>query len=282
MKELIDYFSPSELLHLVSIANIHNLLKTDQKRFLVALRMGCTYDDGSWQIDQDKKKRFYPILGQFLNELQAHQRCNKDECLICDRFQNLNFDFHGPQLSPEFASFIAWVEGSHGGAAKPLQEASELPKSSKESQETRAERVSVPSQEAASPLGQSDILDVKNAVNEALQDQEAPRPVQDAKPSKDMVDFVSAESSHALKERQALTLLPELSQQPLFILNENHPALKRFKSLFTKDLSLMEDFQVREYTYKLQRAAQDFYALFSLMNQGAEEAEGVQDERRIG
>ena len=112
MPFLIDCFSPSEMLHMVSIANRHQILNTDQKRFLIGLRMAEIQPDGSYKVSPDKVGKFNRIFGQFLNELKPGQRCDKETCPTCDRSQDLVEDFHGPQSSDEFRRFIDWFQKS--------------------------------------------------------------------------------------------------------------------------------------------------------------------------
>ena len=84
MPFLIDCFSPGEMLHMVSIANRHLILNTDQKRFLIGLRMAEIQPDGSYAVNADKVGKFNRIFGQFLNELKPGQRCDKETCPTCD------------------------------------------------------------------------------------------------------------------------------------------------------------------------------------------------------
>ena len=112
MPFLIDCFSPSEMLHMVSLANRHQLLTTDQKRFLIGLRMAEIGLDGSYKVHPDKIGKFNRIFGQFLNELKPGERCDKSECLTCDRLQGLLEDFHGTQQTAEFQRFMDWFQKS--------------------------------------------------------------------------------------------------------------------------------------------------------------------------
>ena len=112
MPFLIDCFSPSEMLHMVSLANRHQVLNTDQKRFLIGLRMAEIGLDGSYKVHPDKIGKFNRIFGQFLNELAPGERCDKAECLTCDRLQTLLEDFHGKQESIEFQRFMEWFQKS--------------------------------------------------------------------------------------------------------------------------------------------------------------------------
>ncbi|WP_052078954.1 hypothetical protein [Spirochaeta lutea] len=113
MQYLIDLFSPQELLHLVGVANKLRILSTEDKRYVIALRMSTPYtQDLGYEIEPAKKLRFNRVLNQFFSQMPLGGRCDKDICGICDRLENLRQDFAGPQESLEFSLFMDWVSHS--------------------------------------------------------------------------------------------------------------------------------------------------------------------------
>lgn len=89
MQHLIDNFPPGELLHIVSVANKHRLLTTEDKRYLIALRMSAPYSDGNYRIEDSKKEEFPRVFENFLTGLEPSAGCGEDGCSICNRFQVL-------------------------------------------------------------------------------------------------------------------------------------------------------------------------------------------------
>lgn len=299
MNNLIDHFTPSELLHIVSISNQHGFLKTENKRFLIALRMTSPWADGEWQVDEEKKSRFIPILGQFLQELEPWQRCSKDECEHCDRFQALHKDFHGSQESPEFRLFMDWfLSGSKtygagsktasaasspaggssqgtGRPANPVRPAAAVPAAVPSLQNpltpaVPAPVVPVPSQaaEAAVPqTAETPVLPVPKAAVAAVQP-EPPKPV------------VAARHDELPGHPQVKDLPRSWdAAQPLFTLNQSHPAVRALENLARQDLHLMDDYQLRDFTSRLQKMTREFLASMACLQDAEEDGEAARPEK---
>lgn len=250
MHDLIDLFTPGELLHIVSIANQHGFLKTEHKRFLIALRMTGSWQDGVWEVDEEKKSRFAPILGQFLQELEPWQRCNKDECALCDRFQSLHADFHGAQESEEFRLFMDWFM-----------------KGSRTYQQNGASRSASPAPgtvAGSAPVSPEPVARIVPAAVVPASPALAPAPAAVSVPGGETPAMPAASPRPAPAASARPVALPRDEagtrswQAPLFTLNRSHPALSSLDRLANQNLGLMDDFQLRDFTQRLQKMAREF------------------------
>jgi|GEM_PF-6107680 len=110
MKKLIDFFAPRELLHIVSIANRLKILSTEEKKYLLAVRMGSKRDENKeWDLEEGEKEKFYPLFSRFMNLFPKDYECVRDECPVCSRLLSLKQDFTGKGKSEEYSMLMSWV-----------------------------------------------------------------------------------------------------------------------------------------------------------------------------
>ncbi len=114
MKQLIDFFTPREVLHMVGIANRMKFLTTEEKKYLLAVRMGAKKDADteSWNISSSEKEKFYPIFSRFIPLMPFEYECVRESCPICSRFLKLKEDFEGSRTSEEYDLLMRWVSRS--------------------------------------------------------------------------------------------------------------------------------------------------------------------------
>lgn len=273
MPFLIDCFSPAEMLHMVSIANRHQLLTTDQKRFLIGLRMAEVSIDGTYKISSEKIGKFNRIFGQFLNELKTGQCCDKDECPTCDRLQDLLTDFHGPQESPEFQRFIDWFQKStlvyspseSEAPAKPapvLRGPASAGGSPRPASMLSSRPVCPPPIEADAPSVVPSLP--ASALTGPFEDAPARRPVQAATPpqaSAPSAPPVSVVRPEIVPEPPApepapFPAFPEHDDaEPLFRPNENHPLVRQLVRLSAAPLNDLGEHALREHALQLQQTS---------------------------
>lgn len=238
MQFLIDRFSPAELLHIVSIANKYQLLNTEQKRFLIALRMSNAHDGQAFQVDAEKKQKFCRIFSQFLQELQVEQCCEKPECPICERFQNLCQDFHGKQSSQEFSLFMEWFQSStrkYGVTEKP---ASVEPKP-----------ITVSAVASASPMVAATSI---TADRSALQDSYSPSCSIPAH-EKAITELAENLGNPVAETVPLYPRFPDYQTiEPLFTLNDSHPLVRMLSAMLQTDTDNLPEKALRSYTDKLQ------------------------------
>ncbi|AHC14145.1 hypothetical protein [Salinispira pacifica] len=126
MQHLIDNFPPGELLHIVSVANKHRLLTTEDKRYLIALRMSAPYADGNYRIEDSKKEEFPRVFEDFLTGLETGAGCGEEGCSICNRFQVLKS--HTEAARPE-NGFTENARPENGGQDTAAASAADEPSS---------------------------------------------------------------------------------------------------------------------------------------------------------
>jgi hypothetical protein len=277
MSFLIDCFSPAEMLHMVSIANRHQLLTTDQKRFLIGLRMAEVNPDGTYKITPEKLGKFSRIFGQFLNELEVGQRCEKDDCPTCDRLQELLDDFHGPQESREFRCFIEWFQKStlvytSSEPVAPTQSANrplsspfahgKPPLSPAPAKAPAPAAVSHASGlpptafkgpfEDAAPL-RPPVAAPAPAPDPVPAPARSPGPIQPAAPTLAAVNDEAAPTAAPLSPTTpAPAAIGAGGCEPLFIPNHEHPLVRRLQELSAADPGLMDDATIRRHASQLQ------------------------------
>lgn len=245
MQFLIDAFSPAELLHIVSIANKYQLLDTEQKRFLIALRMSNAHDGQSYQIEAGKKNKFYRIFGQFLQEIQEGQDCGKDDCAVCRRLAELRDDFHGAQQSVEFRLFIEWFQDSTREYGAPDEAPAPRPAPRPEpiraepirteavrAEPVRPEALSV----AGDPLALADTFSPACSI-----------------PAHERAIDRLADTHGAPAGREAI--FPQFaefaSDEPLFCLNESHPLVRQLGALLGAEVDSLGEAALRSYAHAL-------------------------------
>jgi hypothetical protein len=256
MPFLIDCFSPAEMLHMVSVANRHQLLTTDQKRFLIGLRMAEVNPDGTYKITPEKVGKFNRIFGQFLNELKSGQRCDKEGCPTCDRLQELLDDFHGPQESPEFRSFIEWFQKSTllYTPSEPTTPAaaSSRPLSSPFSHSKQA-AASIPSKSAAAVPSLAASLPA-TAFKGPYEDAAPLHPTVATPAPVPGPDRATAPIPQAEPQPPPAAIGDALAAggAPLFQPNPQHPIVRRLQELLAADLGRMDDASLRRCAHQLQ------------------------------
>ncbi|WP_028973081.1 hypothetical protein [Spirochaeta cellobiosiphila] len=109
MTFLIDRFKPKEILHVVGISNKLKILNTDEKKYLLAVRMGTPYSEGQYELESGEKEKFLPIFMKFINQFPMNYYCDKDDCPICERLKDIKFDFQGNQESIEYELLMQWL-----------------------------------------------------------------------------------------------------------------------------------------------------------------------------
>jgi len=109
MTQLIDRFNPKEILHIVGISNKLKILNTDEKKFLLAVRMGTPYTDGAYELDSEEKGKFPPVFMKFMNQFPMNYYCEKEDCPVCERLKDLKFDFQENQETQEYFLMMNWV-----------------------------------------------------------------------------------------------------------------------------------------------------------------------------
>lgn len=240
MAYLIDLFTPADLLHFVSIANKYKILNTEDKRYLIALRMSAPWVEGVFQTDEAKKNRFYRVFSQFLKELGPGQGCDNHACPTCDRVQALREDFHGKQDSEEFALFLHWFQnGGKAPARKIAPAVQEAP-------------LSFPA-EQAEQKNRPELLDLTDQTQAVPLAQETLPP---AEPSLDR----DSETPHAGRNQSAI-VRGAFSQIPVFQVNSSHPVIVNFSALVARDLSMLDAEDLRRHSLALKRAGEHMLEL---------------------
>jgi hypothetical protein len=127
MKQLIDLFTPREVLHMVGIANRMKVLTTEEKKYLLAVRMGAKKDADteSWDISCSEKEKFYPVFSRFIPLVPFDYECVRESCPICSRFLKLKKDFEGSRTSEEYDLLMRWVSRGQTHYTGPSDNATE-------------------------------------------------------------------------------------------------------------------------------------------------------------
>lgn len=228
MAYLIDLFTPADLLHFVSIANKYKILNTDDKRYLIALRMSAPWVEGIFQTDEAKKNRFYRVFSQFLQELGPGQGCDNHACPTCDRVQALREDFHGSQQSEEFSLFLNWFQNGGKAPTRPARQA-------------LVEEVPAPLVKAE-PEPQPEL----NVPSETCKGSETAQAT---------VEDIISDQGPVLRASSSI-VRGAFSEIPLFQINPNHPVIVNFSSLLARDLSKLDTEDIRRHTLALTRSGQ--------------------------
>lgn len=136
MQHLIDNFPPGELLHIVSVANKHRLMTTEDKRYLIALRMSAPYSDGTYCIEDSKKEEFPRVFEDFLTGLSADAHCGEDGCSICNRFHVLKS--HAEAARAQGFQEAKLSQEAHASQEAELSQEAHVSQEAKLSQEAHA------------------------------------------------------------------------------------------------------------------------------------------------
>lgn len=108
MNHLIDCFKPKELLHIVGISNKLRILNTEEKKYLIAVRMGTSYENNSYSLDLEKKNNFHKTFFKFMNQFPMNYHCETEDCPICNRLKDLKFDFEHNHKTKEYSLLMTW------------------------------------------------------------------------------------------------------------------------------------------------------------------------------
>jgi hypothetical protein len=253
---------------MVSIANRHQVLTTDQKRFLIGLRMAEVHTDGTYRISSEKVGKFNRIFGQFLNELKPGQRCDKTECPTCDRLQDLLVDFHGTQESTEFQRFIDWFQKSTLVYTNTESDspATQSPRVLTSPFAGGKPSVSVPAATSACHGLPTSALTgpFESAPHPRPEPVEAAQPTQSSVPA---VCLVRPIAEAAETSPDIFPAFPEnLEDIPLFLPNENHPLVRQLIQLGQANIQEMGEKKLREHALQLQLSCQRLLGSLGIKN----------------